>query len=129
MNQRTTLLTGIALAGSAVVLGAFGAHAFKAMLTDAGTTGIYQLAVQYQFYHAFALILAGLLMKEYTAGQIRYAAVFFSAGVLLFCGSLYGLSFSKIRFFGPVTPLGGVMFIVGWACLFLGIIKKNKTSE
>ena len=124
MNQRITLLCGAALGLSAVAIGAFGAHVLKATLTATGRLETYELAVQYQFYHALAMILVGSLMTQYGAAQLRYAALSFFAGTLLFSGSLYVLSFTGLGVLGAITPIGGVLFIVGWCLMFVGIYKK-----
>jgi uncharacterized membrane protein YgdD (TMEM256/DUF423 family) len=124
MNQRTTLLVGIGLAGLAVVFGAFGSHALKTTLSSSGRTETYELAVRYQFYHAFALAIAGLLMNQFQASSIRYAAVCFTGGVIFFSGSLYLLAVTGTMIHWSITPLGGLLFIAGWILLFLGILKK-----
>ncbi len=124
MNQRITLLCGAVLGLSAVAIGAFGAHALKATLAATGRLETYELAVQYQFYHALAMLLVGSLMTQYGASQLRYAALSFFAGTLLFSGSLYVLSFTGLGVLGAVTPFGGVLFIVGWGLMFAGIYKK-----
>jgi uncharacterized membrane protein YgdD (TMEM256/DUF423 family) len=124
MNQRNTLLCGAALGLSAVAIGAFGAHALKATLAVTGRQDTYELAVQYQFYHALAMLLVGSLMRQYGAAPLRYAAFSFLAGALLFSGSLYVLSLTGLSVLGAITPFGGVFFIVGWGLMFAGIYKK-----
>lgn len=124
MNQRYTLLCGSALGLSAVAIGAFGAHALKATLTATGRLETYELAVQYQFYHALAMLLVGSLMPHYGTAPLRYASLSFFAGTLLFSGSLYVLSFTGLGVLGAITPLGGVLFMVGWGLMFAGIYKK-----
>lgn len=124
MNQRITLLCGAALGLSAVAIGAFGAHALKAILVASGRLETYELAVQYQFYHALAMLLVGALMTQYSVGTLRYAALAFFAGTLLFSGSLYILSFTGIGVLGAVTPVGGVLFILGWGLVFAGVYKQ-----
>jgi uncharacterized membrane protein YgdD (TMEM256/DUF423 family) len=124
MNQRTTILTGILMAGFGVAVGAFGAHGLKDILAKTGRADTFELAVRYQFYHAFALLVTGMLMSQYRSAAMRYAAVFFTAGILFFSGSLYVLSLSGIGMLGAVTPVGGVLFILGWIFLFLAVNKK-----
>ena len=81
------MLWGAIMGGLAVAFGAFGAHALKAMLTQAGRVDTFELAVRYQFYHALALLITGLLMSHLTTRLLRYSAVFFLAGEPLFRGA------------------------------------------
>ena len=124
MNQRTTLTTGGILAALAVAIGAFGAHGLKEILMENQRTETFELAVKYQFYHSFALLVTGLLMNFYSDKKLRLAGIFFIAGIVLFSGSLYVLSLTGITKLGAVTPFGGVGFIVGWVLMVLGITKK-----
>ncbi len=118
MTGRTELL----LAGSsgllAVMLGAFGAHALKASLTPA-LYAAYQTGIEYQFYHTLALLLVGMLRQQQDLPYLLWAGRAFVAGILLFSGSLYLLALSGVKVFGMVTPVGGVLFMVGWAMLIL----------
>lgn len=101
----------------AVAFGAFGAHALRARFDDYAM-GIYETAVQYQFYHALALFGVALLLIQHPASQLlRSSAWLFLIGMLVFSGSLYLLSFTGLRWLGAITPLGGLAFIGGWACL------------
>lgn len=112
-----------------VALGAFGAHALKQHLA-ADELAVFETAVRYQFYHAFALLAAGILFKEYSSKWIKYSGNFFITGIILFSGSLYLLTFLKandiagLNWVGAITPFGGLSFIIGWLCLFLAIRKK-----
>jgi uncharacterized membrane protein YgdD (TMEM256/DUF423 family) len=122
-------LTTAAIIGAlSVVLGAFGAHALKTMVTEQALAA-YETAVRYQFYHVFALALTGVLYKTYSNTLIISAGRFFLIGIVVFCGSLYlltyGASFSVTfrRLVGPITPVGGIFFILGWVWLALGIRK------
>ncbi|EED31915.1 product YwdK [gamma proteobacterium NOR5-3] len=100
-----------------VAFGAFGAHALRDRL-DAYSLGVFETAVQYQFYHSFALLAAGMLLMQFPSSVLLKSSVFlFLLGMVLFCGSLYLLSFSGLRWLGAITPLGGLAFIAGWACL------------
>jgi len=123
--NKSFLTAGALLAAVAVIGGAFGAHFLKARLT-AESLQTFETAVRYQFYHAIALLVAGALYKEFSNQWIKMAGYFFLAGIILFSGSLYGLCASPaIRWLGPVTPLGGLCFILGWGLLALGFTKKN----
>ncbi|MEX2234894.1 MAG: DUF423 domain-containing protein [Cyclobacteriaceae bacterium] len=125
MNQRSTLMTGAAFAGIAVAIGAFGAHALRPLLEENARTETFELAVRYQFYHAFAILFSGVLMLHFHSRHLNRAAICFAAGILIFSGSLYILSLYGIRVLGAVTPVGGVLFIAGWLLLFLGINAKR----
>jgi len=103
----------------AVILGAFGAHGLKGKL-DPSSSDAFETAVRYQFYHALALMMIGLLYSQLQSGALRSSAVCIMLGTILFSGSLYFLSirtilpFGELRFLGPVTPLGGLLLIIGW---------------
>ena len=112
--------------GLGVMLGAFGAHSLKNVLTPK-SLDVFQTATQYLTIHSLALILLGILAMQ--AGEkdrkrINRAGKFFMAGILLFCGSLYALAFDGPRFFGPITPLGGLCFIIAWFLLAFSIKEK-----
>lgn len=116
-----------------VALGAFGAHALKEKLSP-DTFAIFETAVRYQFYHVFALLAAGILYNRNPGKTIRLSASLFIAGIILFSGSLYTLTFLKaggnesFNWIGAVTPLGGLCFIVGWVCLAIAIPSKPTTT-
>ena len=124
MNQRNTILIGGVLGCIAVVLGAFAAHALKDLLVATGRIDTYELAVKYQFYHSLAMLLVGLLMGQFSSKFLRHSALLFFLGILFFSGSLYTLSLSGQKFLGAVTPIGGVLIILGWIFLVLGVYKK-----
>jgi uncharacterized membrane protein YgdD (TMEM256/DUF423 family) len=110
------MLVGLAGA-SAVILGAFGAHALRDVL-DARGTELWHTAVSYHFWHALALTLA----VAFAQGRSRKVAVVaFASGIVIFCGSLYGLALGTPRWVGAITPLGGVAFIVGWIALGIAL--------
>lgn len=108
-----TLAAGL-LGLTGVALGAFGAHALKSSLAESGHTGTWQTAVLYHLVHSVALLaLAG--WRDAHAGPSTKAAVCWIIGIFLFSGSLYWLSLGGPRLLGPVTPLGGVALLAGWA--------------
>lgn len=123
------LRAGAITGALSVALGAFGAHALKQLLAADELT-IFETAVRYQFYHVFALLAAGILFKEYPNKWVNYSGKLFITGIILFSGSLYLLTFLKasainnFNWVGAITPLGGLAFICGWLCLFIGIRKK-----
>jgi uncharacterized membrane protein YgdD (TMEM256/DUF423 family) len=101
----------------AVMLGAFAAHALKNTL-DEYSLSVFHTAVQYHFYHSFALLAVGILaISQPESLLLRSSGWLFFIGLLLFCGSLYILSFSGVRWLGAITPLGGLCFIAAWAAL------------
>lgn len=108
----TGVLVGLAGA-SAVILGAFGAHALRDVL-DARGSELWHTAVSYHFWHALALAFAVMA----ASGRARRVAISaFAIGIVVFSGSLYALALGAPRWFGAITPLGGVAFIVGWIAL------------
>lgn len=106
-----------------VGMGAFGAHALRTRLS-ADMLGVWKTAVEYQMFHALALLGVGLLLRQAaTSTWLSAAAICFAAGVLLFSGSLYALALSGVRILGAVTPLGGLLFLIGWALLFVATLR------
>ena len=123
------LIIGTILAGLAVALGAFGAHGLK-KIVDADTVAIYQTGVQYQMYHALALLAVGILADRVQNGIINYAGFLFIAGIVFFSGSLYLIASLKAMNkeistgVGLMTPVGGMLFICGWILLLFALLKK-----
>ena len=105
-----------------VILGAFAAHGLKSKLSET-LLNAFQTGVQYQMYHSLALILLVILYRQMPQSLLLYSAGFMVAGILLFSGSLYMLALTQIKWFGPITPLGGVCFIVGWSLLIAAALK------
>ena len=116
MTSRTLVALGAAVAGLAVAAGAFGAHALRARLAPEGLL-VFETAARYQMYHGLALIAAGLVADRWPGPLASAAGWCFFAGVLLFSGSLYGLTLSGVRMLGVITPIGGLAFLAGWGCL------------
>lgn len=121
--QKIFLLFGSTFGALAVMIGAFGAHALKDILASSDRIETFETAVKYQFYHALALILLGILMFNLKHNMFSYAGYSFVLGILIFSGSLYILCLTGITKFGMITPLGGLFLIAGWILLLLGIIK------
>ncbi len=117
--------TGVVFGGLAVAIGAFGAHALRPLLEEHARVETFELAVRYQFYHSFAIIISGILRIHFDSRHISRAVVCFIAGILIFSGSLYALSITGVRSFGAITPIGGVGFLAGWALLLIGINEKR----
>lgn len=119
------IIAGAVNAAIAVAFGAFGAHALKEKLTE-HYLAIWETAVQYQMFHALALIAVGILMSPSLFGsstQLSWAGYLILAGIIIFSGSLYVLSLTGIGILGAITPIGGVAFIAGWIMLIIGAIK------
>jgi uncharacterized membrane protein YgdD (TMEM256/DUF423 family) len=116
VHSRNILLFA-ALSGVVMVaLGAFAAHGLKSQLPPY-LLDVFNTGVQYQAWHTLALLGCGLWARIMPTKAVLYAALFFATGILLFSGSLYALALTGIKWFGPITPLGGICFIIGWAAL------------
>lgn len=115
-STRLTTLTAAVLGFLGVALGAFGAHALKPTLEAHGSVETWKTAVLYHLLHAVAMLaLAG--WRDSHAGPSGRVTALWTAGVVLFSGSLYWLALGGPKFLGPITPLGGVAFLAGWALL------------
>ena len=107
---------GAASAAVAVAAGAFGAHALRARLTPA-SLAVFETAARYQMYHALALLAVAWALSRWPGQLPVWAGWLFVGGTILFSGSLYLLALTGARWWGAVTPLGGVAFLAGWVCL------------
>lgn len=117
--DRTFLLIGAVFNFLGVAAGAFGAHALRSRLSGE-MLDVFETGVRYQMYHGFAILLVALLIGH--AGSARLLVISgwsFVAGVVLFSGSLYALTLTDVRVLGAITPLGGLLFLLGWGCLAL----------
>jgi len=113
---------GALSAATSVVLGAFGAHALKGKLSIS-SQATFETAVHYQMTHSLGLLLVGVLMIVLGVKTPWLTAAWsFTVGIILFSGSLYGLALLDCRWLGPVTPVGGALFIVGWLALAYGLL-------
>lgn len=111
---------------TSVILGAFGAHAFKKLIS-AEKLMSFETGVKYQMYHALALLILGFSLS-FTTSLEKCAGWGIIIGTFLFSVSIYFLSFSEywnvnLKILGPVTPLGGLLMIMGWACLLFYFFK------
>jgi uncharacterized membrane protein YgdD (TMEM256/DUF423 family) len=110
------------LGALAVALGAFGAHALKGMLEASGRMETFETAVKYQFYHALAMVLVGILMQRAGEDAVKWlgwSGNAFAVGVIIFSGSLYAICFTGITKFGATAPIGGLLLIAGWILLIM----------
>jgi len=121
-------LTIAAVSGmTAVMLGAFGAHALKKVISPE-MLEVFKTGVQYQFYHTFALLAVGILMFFGESKALKWSANMFLTGILLFSGSLYALTLTNIKMLGVITPFGGVAFIAGWVLLVVHLRKQTPSK-
>jgi uncharacterized membrane protein YgdD (TMEM256/DUF423 family) len=117
------LESGSILGALGVILGAFGAHALKAMLLANNQLNNYETAVKYQFIHALGLIMIGILSKEFSSKTMLYSGFCMLAGSIIFSGALYLICFTGIKMFGAIAPIGGTLMIIGWVLLFWSVYK------
>ena len=103
-----------------VIMGAFGAHALSEILDDYGKS-IYNKAVLYHMFHSIAILILGLINKIQPEIQLSIAGWSFVFGIILFSGSLYILAITGIKSLGMITPIGGILFIIGWVFLILKV--------
>jgi uncharacterized membrane protein YgdD (TMEM256/DUF423 family) len=130
-SSRFHIFCGLSFACLGVVIGAFAAHGLKPLLSLKEINN-FETGVKYQFYHAFALIILGILGAIIPLNErlFKVAGFLFFIGVILFSGSLYLLSTQSILkisipFLGPITPIGGVLLILGWALSIFGVLKSR----
>ena len=126
--MKGSIIAGAVHGFLAVSLGAFGAHALENVLDDYGQ-GIWDTAVQYQMFHAAGLILIGILKSAKLFGemkQLKIAMVCMNAGIFFFSGSLFVLAISGIKVLGAITPIGGVLFLIGWTMVIVATLKSAK---
>lgn len=109
-----SLGVGAILGFVAVAFGAFGAHALRSRLSPEMLV-IWKTANEYHFYHALALMLVGLCVRQMKVPGLEVVAGCFLGGVLVFSGSLYLLALTQARWLGAITPIGGLLFLAGWA--------------
>lgn len=128
MKNQTILISGAVFMALGVLLGAFGAHALKNILSPE-MLAVYKTGVEYQFYHALGLLLIGLIGFHIKSKYLSWAGLFITIGIILFSGSLYVLTLSGMKAIGAITPVGGLSFVAGWASLLIGILKQKYTSE
>ena len=126
--NKTYLITAAMLGAVSVMLGAFGAHGLKTRM-NAETFDIFETAVKYQFYHVFALLAVAIVSQYIPGNLINWSGRCFIAGIILFSGSLYLLSYFKMagnqqmNWLGAITPFGGLCFITGWLLLAAAALK------
>lgn len=123
--QKTILIIAAILGALSVGIGAFGAHGLKAALLVNERLDTFETAVKYQFYHTLAIFLIGLLMYRIPGSLLIYAAFSMLLGIIFFSGSLYILSITNTGAWGAITPIGGLLMIIGWVLLAVVVGKTN----
>lgn len=118
--QKYLIISGALMGFLSVAAGAFGAHALKHRLTPE-SLAIFEVAARYQMYHALALVLCSCLIPSLPGFFLPIAGLLFFFGTILFSGSLYILAITGIRWLGMITPIGGIILLVGWLFLMLGV--------
>ena len=119
--DKTVLLVGAVAAFRAVGLGAFGAHGLRARLSPEMLT-VFETGVRYHMSHALAIVLVALIMGRFDGWMIRAAGWAFTAGIVLFSGSLYLLAVTGVTMLGAITPIGGLAFLLGWGFLAVAAV-------
>ncbi|MGE0703161.1 MAG: DUF423 domain-containing protein [Vicinamibacterales bacterium] len=119
--DRTFLLIGATAGLIGVGFGAFGAHGLRGRLSPE-MLNVFEIGVRYQMYHAMAILLVAALSSRIDGRLLPAAGWAFTAGIVIFSGSLYVLALSGITILGAVTPIGGVAFLIGWLCLILAAL-------
>jgi len=132
MNKFHLSLGGIVLL-LAVITGAFGAHLIENQLGPRAAE-IFDTGVKYQFYHGLAIIMIELIRRDLHSKLFHFSIYALFTGILLFSGSLYVLAFKDmmgpaLQYIGPITPIGGLFFIIGWALFVLGVIRSKKGEK
>src|SRR5690606_23629207 len=122
MCNRLIFELGAVVLGLAVALGAFGAHGLQKM-TDARGLANWETGVRYQVIHGLGLLILALAVTRYSAGASTAIAACFLAGIVIFSGSLYAIVLTGINKLGMITPIGGVLYIVGWAIAAVAHVK------
>jgi uncharacterized membrane protein YgdD (TMEM256/DUF423 family) len=128
--EKKWIVTGLVLLITGIILGAFGAHGLKRIIHDQEWLVSFETGVRYQLIHGVAFLSVPFILKHFGFDS-RWAYRLLLLGVLFFSGSLYLLSlrFSLVpgsfKVFGPVTPIGGLLLIIGWTILLAGVVRKR----
>ena len=126
-TSRVLIMAGGILGLLGVVAGAMGVHALRDVL-DAKALNTFETGVRFQMYHALALLAVGSLAGRWKTGFVKLSGVLFTAGVVLFSGSLYILAITGIGGFGAIAPLGGLSLMAAWTSLIVGAIRQREPS-
>jgi uncharacterized membrane protein YgdD (TMEM256/DUF423 family) len=127
--HKTFLSLGALFGGVAVALGAFGAHSLRKIVSP-DVVSVFQTGVQYQMYHTLALLVIAIVHERLPNKWIKWSGYLFSFGILFFSGSLYLITALKAEespipgAIGAITPVGGLLFILGWLSFLIGLFKR-----
>jgi uncharacterized membrane protein YgdD (TMEM256/DUF423 family) len=124
-SERLLAALGGVAALIAVALGAFGAHALRARLAP-DLLAVFETGARYQMYHALAMRAAALAYGRWATAQTLWAGWLFTAGILVFSGSLYLLALTGARWWGAITPVGGLCFLLGWIAFIWGALAESR---
>jgi uncharacterized membrane protein YgdD (TMEM256/DUF423 family) len=116
--DKTFLFVGALMAGVGVGLGAFGAHGLRGRLSP-DMLAVFETGVRYHMYHALAIMATAALMTRLEGRAATVAGWSFTAGILIFSGSLYALALTGVTTLGAITPIGGLAFLIGWVSLMI----------
>lgn len=119
---KKSLILGSFLLALGVLIGAFGAHGLKAIVT-ADKLVTFETGVRYHFYHALGLVLLGLIQQQFQNLRLNVSVYSFLVGILLFSFNCYFYVLSDVKTFAMIVPVGGVMFVVGWMVLGVKLLK------
>lgn len=123
MNPKFLLLAGSMTGLFAVIIGAFGAHGLEHQLNSKALK-VFHTGVEYQFYHTFALLMAGIASHWWSKTKLyQFAGLSFLFGITFFSGSLYLYALTGIKAIAIITPFGGLGFIIGWVLMVIGLLK------
>lgn len=128
MTNKTTITfikLGALMMALSVVFGAFGAHALKNIL-DEQMTKVYHTAVEYQFYHSLGIFVVAFIASINDEKKVKIAGYIMIVSTAIFCGSLYAMTITELKWLGAITPIGGVGFIVSWLMLLFSFNNKLK---
>jgi uncharacterized membrane protein YgdD (TMEM256/DUF423 family) len=114
--DKTLMFVGAVMGGVGVAIGAFGAHGLRGRLSPE-MLAVFETGVRYHMYHALAILATAALFARVDGRAVVVAGWCFAAGIVVFSGSLYALALSGVTILGAVTPIGGVLFLVGWISL------------
>ena len=130
MTSRWVLSAGAGFALLAVITGAFAAHGLKAVL-DTQQLALFETASRYQMYHALALLIVGVMLTnpQFSRSLLKFAALAFILGIILFSGSLYLLALVSVSWLGAITPLGGIAFLSGWLMMMVAALKPIRNND
>ena len=120
--ERLFFALGALSAAIAVAAGAFGAHGLKARLTP-DMLAVFEVAARYQMYHALGLLACAWALARWPGTLTVASGWLFVAGTVVFCGSLYVLALTGVRWLGAITPIGGLALLAGWLCLLVAALR------